>query len=189
MWTLYKLDSSELYSSVQPRLIMHSHLHCFHAHLTCSMVPKMSVECHLSVGSQRKGLARDNLWERRHPLGKQHDCLFGVEPGEVDEQLCSSGSEDENAVEEGGSRVFEMGWQALHKFDSATMWSKMQKQLPAQKKRPYDNRKREQMAKGKQRSDAFRKNGMDTGRIQILLNSRACECNLFRIASPGICDT
>ena len=121
---------------------------------------------------------------------QQQACeLFGVEPGEVDEQLCSSGSEDENAVEEGGSRVFEMGWQALHKFDSATMWSKMQEQLPAQKKRPYDNRKREQMAKGKQRSDAFRKNGMDTGRIQILLNSRACECNLFRIASPGICDT
>ena len=120
------------------------------------------------------------------PQRQQAHELFGAEPAESDEQLSCSGSEDENTVVEGGSRIFEMGWQALHKFDSARMGSKMQNQHLEKTKRPYNSRKREQMARGSQRSDAFRKNGMDKHRVQKLLSSKACECTLFYITCGAI---
>ena len=128
---------------------------------------------------------------KRDVQPRSTEKAFAAEPGEsdgsdLDESSCDDISESANQSVPANSSVFELGWEALHKYDSATTWTKMQNQPVRKSKRAYDNRKREQMATSSRRSDVFRKNGMDKGRLQQILSSPTCQCSSFPITCVSL---
>lgn len=112
--------------------------------------------------------------------------VFGPEPDESDSSLFNLPSSDDDMGSEQdyvpkSDSVFALGWHSLSSLKDATFWKdNMDDPMKQKPKRKYDNTKRQASAQYArlESQDTYKKNGLDPGRLQKLLNLQQCQCPL-----------
>ena len=85
--------------------------------------------------------------------------------------------------------MFNLGWHELHIAAKAKLAGDAAGAGRApRRKRPYDNRKRKELAVYKRKGDAFKNNGLSESRLIAILDQDACYC-LSASKLPYVCVT